>query len=48
MEKTMKEWIKVMFSPSDEDKRVVELIRKLYKTHDVVVTERGTIYVKKK
>lgn len=48
MEKTMKDWIKVIFTPSDDDKKVVELIKQLYKTHDVKVTERGTIYVKKK
>lgn len=48
MEKAMKDWIKVMFTPSEDEKKVVELIKKLYETHDVVVTERGTIYVKKK
>lgn len=48
MEKTMKDWIKVMFTPNDNDKKVVELIKKLYETHDVVAGARGTIYVKKK
>jgi hypothetical protein len=48
MEKTMKDWIKVTFTPSDNDKKVVELIKQLYKTHVVKVAGRGTIYVKKK
>ena len=44
----MKEWIKVKFTPTDNEKKVAELIKELYKTHEVLITEAGTIYVKKK
>ena len=44
----MKEWIKVQFAPTENEKKVAELIKKLYKTHEVLITEAGTIYIKKK
>lgn len=43
----MKDWIKVQFTPTDNEKKVAELIKELYKTHDVTITESGTIYIKK-
>lgn len=44
----MKEWIKVQFAPTDHEKKVAQLIKELYKNHEVIITESGTIYVKKK
>lgn len=43
----MKDWIKVQFTPTDNENKVAELIKELYKTHDVTITESGTIYIKK-
>lgn len=40
-------WIKVQFEPTENETKVAELIKKLYETHEVVISERGTIYVKK-
>lgn len=44
----MKEWIKVQFTPTDNEKKVADLIKELYKNHEVLITETGTIYIKKK
>lgn len=43
-----KDWIQVKFMPTQSKIKVTELIKKLYKTHEVIVTESGTIYIKKK
>jgi hypothetical protein len=48
MEKTIKDWIQIKITPGNNNKKVIELIKQLYKTHNVVFTENGTIYINKK
>lgn len=44
----MKDWIRLQFSPAGSEKSMVDLIRKLSKTHDVIFIDRGTLCIKKK
>ena len=41
-------WLKSFFIPTGPEKGVVAKIKKLYKTHDVYISEHGAVYVKKK
>ena len=41
-------WLKSFFIPTGPEKEVVAKIKKLYKTHDVFISEMGAVYVKKK
>ena len=44
----MKDWIQVKFTPIQNQNKVIELIKELYKNHEVLITDDGTIYIKKK
>ena len=41
-------WLKSFFIPTGPEREVVAKIKKLYKTHDVFISEMGAVYVKKK
>lgn len=43
----LKEWIKIVVKPSEEDVKIVDMIKKIFETHEVRITERGTIYIKR-